>query len=93
MQHATKEPEEQARQKIDALPAEAGWVLQSRNEFDRTAALGVAVREFATESGPCDYVLFINGKAAGVIKAKPADVTLGGVTIQADRYTLPCLHM
>lgn len=81
-------PEEQARQKIDLLLSAAGWIVQSKNEFDRTASLGVAVREFQTQSGPCDYLLFIDGKAAGVIEAKAAGATLSGVSMQADRYTL-----
>nr|WP_294510673.1 DEAD/DEAH box helicase family protein [uncultured Bilophila sp.] len=81
-------PEEQARQKIDQLLTAAGWIVQSKHEFDRTAALGMAVREFQTQSGPCDYLLFIEGKAAGVIEAKAAGATLSGVSMQADRYTL-----
>ena len=84
-------PEEQARQKIDQLLTAAGWVVQSKQDFDRTASLGVAVREFQTQSGPCDYLLFIEGKAAGVIEAKPAGHTLSGVEVQSDKYniTLP----
>ena len=34
------------------------------------AALGVAVREYPTDSGPADYVLFVNRAAVGVIEAK-----------------------
>ena len=36
--------------------------------------MGVAVREFQLPSGPCDYLLFIDGKAAGVIEAKKVRV-------------------
>lgn len=84
-------PEEQARQKIDQLLTAAGWVVQSKQDFDRTASLGVAVREFQTQSGPCDYLLFIDGKAAGVIEAKAAGHTLSGVEVQSNKYniTLP----
>lgn len=46
-------PEQIARAKIDRLLAEAGWVLQDRDGFDRTAALGVAVREFSLPAGFC----------------------------------------
>lgn len=81
-------PEEQARQKIDQLLTAAGWVVQSRQDFDRTASIGVAVCEFMTLSGPCDYLLFIDGKAAGVIEAKAAGATLSGVAAQSDRYNL-----
>jgi len=49
---------------------------------------GVAVREFPTESGPADYVLFVRQKAVGVIEAKPAGTTLSGVAEQAGRYAV-----
>ena len=81
-------PEQQARTKIDALLTAAGWVLQDMADFNRNAAEGVAVREFHLDSGPCDYLLFVGGKAAGVIEAKKAGVTLSGVAEQATRYKL-----
>jgi type I restriction enzyme R subunit len=61
-----KTPEQRAREKIDELLEAAGWVVQSRNELNLGAGLGVAVREFQTTSGPADYVLFVNRKAVGV---------------------------
>lgn len=79
-------PEQHAREKIDALLTAAGWVLQDRAEFNRNAATGVAVREFPLSSGPCDYLLFVGGKAAGVIEAKKAGITLSAVANQSDRY-------
>lgn len=81
-----EKPEEKARKVIDAQLAAAGWVVQDREAFNRKAALGVAVREFQMSTGPCDYLLFIDGKACGVIEAKPAGVTLSGVAGQAQRY-------
>ncbi|HKK04217.1 MAG TPA: DEAD/DEAH box helicase family protein, partial [Gammaproteobacteria bacterium] len=81
------QPEQQAREEIDRLLTDAGWVLQDRrDDFDRKAALGVAVREFPLPAGFCDYLLFIDGKAAGVIEAKRAGVTLSGVADQSARY-------
>ncbi|WP_225204463.1 type I restriction endonuclease subunit R [Novosphingobium huizhouense] len=79
-------PEQIARQTIDRLLSAAGWILQDRDAFDRTASLGVAVREFPLTSGYCDYLLFVDGKAAGVIEAKPSGVTLSGVAEQSDKY-------
>lgn len=79
-------PEQQARERIDALLGAAGWVIQDMGEFNRNAAEGVAVREFPTSSGPCDYLLFVGGKACGVIEAKKAGITLSGVAEQAARY-------
>lgn len=86
MSEPALKPEQQARQKIDALLAAAGWVVQDMKDFNRKAALGVAVREFQLPAGPCDYLLFIDGKAAGVIEAKPSGVTLSGVAEQSEKY-------
>ena len=83
-------PEQQAREKIDVLLTEAGWVLQDASAFNRTAAEGVAVREFALPNGPSDYLLFVGGKAAGVIEAKKAGSTLSGVTEQSEKYMTDC---
>jgi len=79
-------PEEKARQKIDKLLESAGWKVQEYKELNLSAGLGVAVKEFPLETGAADYLLFINGKAAGVIEAKPEGTTLGGVDVQSDKY-------
>ena len=80
------EPEQVARQIIDKLLLAAGWIIQDMDDFNRKAAIGVAVREFPTNSGPCDYLLFVDGKAAGVIEAKKPGVTLSGVAEQSEKY-------
>jgi len=64
-------PEQLARDKIDALLAQAGWVVQDKSKIDFAAAQGVALREFQTDVGPADYVLFVDKQAVGVIEAKP----------------------
>lgn len=79
-------PEEEAREKIDELLKAAGWVLQDRKKLDRTASLGVAVRELHLEAGEVDYALFVNGEPAGVIEAKPEGFTLSGVAEQSKAY-------
>ncbi|WP_293470376.1 DEAD/DEAH box helicase family protein, partial [Polaromonas sp.] len=64
------------------------------------AARGVALREFPLNSGYgfADYLLYIDGKAAGVIEAKKEGSTLTGVEVQSARYTqglpatLPAWH-
>lgn len=50
------------------------------------AGQGVAVREFATKSGPVDYALFVDRRLCGVIEAKPEGTTLSGFSEQAQRY-------
>ncbi|WP_374325685.1 DEAD/DEAH box helicase family protein [Azonexus sp.] len=63
-------PEQQARDRIDAQLRAAGWVVQAKNKVNFGAASGVAVREWQTDVGPADYVLFIDKQAVGVIEAK-----------------------
>ena len=47
-------PEEKARQDIDQLLTLAGWTVQYRDEINLGASLGVAVREYPTDTGPVD---------------------------------------
>lgn len=79
-------PEQQARQRIDAMLERAGWVVQSQKGLNLYAGLGVAVRELQTAAGPADYVLFVNRQAVGVIEAKKAGKTLSGVEPQTLKY-------
>jgi type I restriction enzyme R subunit len=79
-------PEQLARLKIDELLVAVGWVIQDKADFNRNASEGVAVREFALPNGPCDYLLFVGGKAAGVVEAKKAGVTLSSVADQSAKY-------
>jgi len=80
-------PEDRARQNIDKMLREAGWVVQHYKDLNRTAGLGVAVAYFPLADGrEADYVLFVGGKAAGVIEAKPEGVTLSGVAEQSEQY-------
>ncbi len=63
-------PEQIARDKIDAMLKLAGWKVQDRKAIDFNAGLGIAVREYPTDIGPADYVLFVDRKPLGVIEAK-----------------------
>ena len=81
-------PEQRARQQIDEALAEAGWIVQGRDEMNLAAGLGVAVREFrmAPGHGFADYMLFVDGQAVGVLEAKPVGYTLSSGELQADKY-------
>lgn len=63
-------PEQQARDVIDRQLLACGWVIQNKDQINLAAGLGVAIREYSTEVGPADYVLFVNRKPLGVIEAK-----------------------
>lgn len=79
-------PEETARLRIEQKLMELGWTIQDHNDFARHAALGVAVREFQTDSGPVDYALFVNGRAIGIIEAKRAEDDPRSIDDQSSRY-------
>lgn len=80
-------PEEKARVWIDRQLGEAGWKVVSRNEF--TASMSAAaVKEGLMKGGlEADYLLFLNGKAVGVVEAKAEHVALDEtVASQAENY-------
>ena len=81
-------PEQIAREQIDALLAAAGWQVQDAGAAYITAANGVVVREFPLPGhGYADYLLYVEGKAAGIIEAKKAGTTRSGVEVQSAKYT------
>jgi type I restriction enzyme R subunit len=63
-------PEQKARDEIDERLRKADWAVQDKKKIDFSASLGVAVREYQTDVGPADYVLFVDKQAVGVIEAK-----------------------
>jgi type I restriction enzyme R subunit len=81
-------PEQKARVSIDALLTAAGWHVCNVSDANLHAATGVAIREFPlnTGFGFADYLLYVNGKACGVIEAKKEGATLTGVEVQSGRY-------
>jgi len=66
-------PEAAARQIIDQKLERAGWTLQDMKSINLGAASGVAVREYPTDTGPVDYLLFVDRQPVGVIEAKRDD--------------------
>ncbi len=73
MQSPNQTPEQAARDTIDEMLAQSGWVVQDNKKINFSASLGVAVREYQTDVGPADYVLFVDKKPVGVVEAKPED--------------------
>ena len=70
LQAINQTPEQRARDRIDKMLVEAGWIIQSKNKVNLSAGKGVAVREYQTDVGPADYVLFTDRSPVGVIEAK-----------------------
>ena len=81
-------PEQIAREKIDRMFADAGWAVVNRDNYSPEIS-AVAIEE-GLMKGNCeaDYLLFINGKAVGVLEAKrrEVDVTASIVADQAEHY-------
>lgn len=90
-------PEQKAREEIDKLLSLAGFELRDFKDYalgDSTpnAARNLAIKEFILENGTkADYMLFVKGKACGVIEAKKFSLSLSGAENQAKNYayTLP----
>ncbi len=82
-------PEDQAREHIDQALEQAGWKVQDYKRSNLHAGRGVVLRNFPLVSGHgfADYLVYIDGKAAGIIEAKKEGVTLIGVEVQAEKYS------
>lgn len=81
-------PEQIARDNIDKQLLACGWIIQDKKKFNLSAGLGIAIREYQTDIGPADYVLFVDKKAVGIIEAKREEegVRLTTVEEQSSQY-------
>ena len=86
-------PEEKARLIIDKKLANAGWQVVDRDDYTPTVS-AVAVREGLLKGNlEADYLLFLNGKAIGVIEAKKENTVLSDVVAeQAEKYARKLLN-
>ena len=75
-------PEQIARDNIDKQLVACGWVIQDKKKFNLAAGLGVAIREYQTDIGPADYVLFVDKKPIGIIEAKREEEGLRLTTVE-----------
>lgn len=78
-------PEEKARQQIDLLLQESGWIIQDLSNINLSAGPGVAIREALLKTGEAEYLLFAGGKAIATVEAKPEGYTLTGVEEQSGK--------
>ncbi|HEB57404.1 MAG TPA: DEAD/DEAH box helicase [Gammaproteobacteria bacterium] len=88
MPDINQNPEQKARDNIDKMLLASGWVVQNKTEINWNAGLGVAVREYQTDVGPADYVLFVDKQAVGVIEAKREEEAqnITAVELQSEAY-------
>ncbi|MBL7796734.1 MAG: DEAD/DEAH box helicase family protein [Saprospiraceae bacterium] len=88
MQTPNQNPEQLARDQIDAQLTACGWVIQDKSRINLSTAPGIAVREYLTDVGPADYVLFVDKSPVGLIEAKRPEegVRLTTVEEQSGEY-------
>jgi len=79
--------EAETRKLIDEKLEACGWVIQDKKRLNLMQSLSIAVREMDTDTGPADYMLFIEGKACGIIETEREGADLGGVAEQSGQYT------
>ncbi len=82
MPELNQNPEQLARDNIDKMLEAAGWKVQHKRKIDPSAGLGIAVREYDTDVGPADYVLFVDQKAVGIIEAKKEEAGQNITTVE-----------
>jgi type I restriction enzyme R subunit len=70
---SNQNPEQIARDHIDRQLIACGWIIQDIKHINLQAGIGIAVKEYLTDVGPADYVLFIEGKPCGIVEAKRED--------------------
>lgn len=92
---SNQNPEQIARDYIDKQLLACGWMIQDKKKINLAAGLGIAVREYQTDIGPADYVLFVDKKAVGIIEAKREEegVRLTTVEDQSFQYATAKLRL
>lgn len=87
-------PEQIARDTIDKQLIASGWIIQDKKKFNLAAGLGIAIKEYVTDVGPADYVLFVDKTPVGIIEAKRAEIgTLTVAEDQAEGYAKAKLRL
>ena len=85
-------PEEQARVLIDEMLAAAGWAVVPRSEYMDVPHAQAVTEALTKGNNEADYLLFLDGKAIGVLEAKRAENSLGGkVAEQTAKYSAGAL--
>lgn len=75
-------PEQIARDAIEVQLQASGGAVQSKDAIDFHAGAGQAIREYSTDTGPADYVLFVAGQPVGVIESKKETLGQNITTVQ-----------
>ena len=86
-------PEEKARLEIDKKLKDTGWDIVDRQHYSSTTSAVALTEGLLKGNLEADYVLFIEGKAIGILEAKRAEVSLTEIVAQqAENYTSKLLN-
>jgi len=77
-------PEQKARDTIDRKLIASGWVIQDMNTLNFSANSGIVAKEYQTDAGVADYLLFLNRQPIGVIEAKREEEGRHNTTIEKE---------
>ena len=75
-----------AREMIDELLMQCGWVIQERKQLDLSVSRGIVVRGVRLLQGRYDYLLLVDRNPVGVIEAKKAAVEPSTLAEQSDGH-------
>ena len=83
--------EAETRKIIDQQLRDAGWIADSLHQsFSRgtrpTEGKNLAIAEWPTATGPCDYALFVGLNPVGVVEAKRRDLDVRQALSESQRY-------
>lgn len=81
-------PEQKARKVIDQLFLNSGWEVVDRDSYSPITSAAAIEEGLLNHNLEADYLLFINGKAVGVLEAKKEDYNIDcdAVKAQAENY-------
>ena len=74
----------ETRDEIERLLGSAGWDVQDHEHFDPTASAGIAAHGYPLGTGFADYLLFVEGRIAGIVEAGTAGLTTSAVCNKLD---------
>ncbi len=79
------QPGQGALLKIDAMLQAEAWPARDREALDPSPAPGPADRELSFTTADPGHILVVDGRAIGIVGAKPEGQTLAGVATQPDK--------
>ena len=81
-------PEQKARQKIDRMLSDSGWQIVPRDQYTPAVSASAIEEGLLIGNLEADYLLFLDGKAVGVLEAKKETTALSDIVAnQAENYT------